>query len=89
MCEIRAASIVDLPSLDAETPMRQRGGATRRLADDEVVGVDRLGPELAGLDGALLQATAPSASRLVERVDAGVPFIGWARGPFPVSRVPP
>ena len=61
--------------------------ATRRLAHHEVVGVGRLGPECASLDGTLFEAVAACASRLVERVDASVPFIGWARGPFPVSHV--
>ena len=40
--------------------------------------VDRLGPELAGFDGALFDPLAPGASGLEERVNAGVPFIGWA-----------
>src|SRR5688500_14218793 len=71
----------------AETPVRQIGGATRRLANDEIVGVVRLGPEFAGLDRALFDPLAACASGFVERVNAGVPFIGWARGPFPVSRV--
>src|SRR5438067_3014741 len=71
----------------AEAPVGQVGGATRRLANNEVVGVVRLGPELAGLGGALFDAGASCAGRFVERVNAGVPFIGWARGPFPVSGV--
>ena len=66
--------------------MRQSGGATRRFAKREIV-VHRLGPELAGLDGALFELLATCASGLVERVDAGVSFVGWARGPFPVSGV--
>ena len=49
--------------------------------------VDRLGPELAGFDGALLDAAASCASRRVERRDAVVPFIGWARRPFPMRGV--
>src|SRR5262245_37429690 len=70
----------------AETPVRQSGGATRRLAKREIV-VYRLGPELAGLDGAFFELLAPCASGLVERVDAGVSLVGWARGPFAVSGV--
>ena len=41
------------------------------------------------LDGSLFEAGTACASRLVERVDAGVPLIGWTSGPFPVSRVTP
>src|SRR5262249_61408457 len=70
----------------AEPPVRQSGGAARRFAKREIV-VHRLGPELAGLDGALFELLAPCASGLVERVDAGVSLVGWARGPFTVSRV--
>src|SRR5262245_64434938 len=70
----------------AETPVRQSGGATRRFAKGEIV-VHRLGPEFAGLDGALFELLAPGASGLVERVDAGVSLVGWARGPFAVSGV--
>src|SRR5438067_1261095 len=70
----------------AETPVRQSGGATRRFAKCEVV-VHRLGPELTGLDGALFELLAPSASGLVERVDAGVSLVGWARCPFAVSGI--
>jgi hypothetical protein len=47
--------------------------------------IDRIGR--AGLDRVLFEVAAACASRLVERVDAGVPFVGWARGPFPVSGV--
>jgi hypothetical protein len=71
----------------AETPVRQVGGATRRLANHEIVGIDRFSPELAGLDGALFEPRVTCTGGLVKRVDAGVPFIGWARRPFPVSRV--
>src|SRR5262245_32216740 len=68
----------------AETPVRQSGGATRRLAEGEIV-VHRLGPELTGLDGALFELLAPCPSRLAERVNACVPLVGWARRPFSVS----
>src|SRR4029077_13422850 len=61
----------------AETPVGQCGSATRRLADDEIAGDVRLSPERAGLDGTLFDADAPCANRFVERVNAGVPFIGW------------
>src|SRR5689334_3256751 len=70
----------------AETPMRQSSGATRRFAKREIV-VYRLGPELAGLDGALFELLASCASGLVERVDAGVSLVGWARRPFTMSGV--
>src|SRR5499427_1451554 len=70
----------------AETPVRQSGGAARRFVKREIV-VHRLGPELAGLDGALFELLASCASGLVECVDAGVSLVGWARGPFTVSRV--
>src|SRR5581483_5884672 len=70
----------------AETPVRQSSGATRRFAKREIV-VHRLGPELAGLDGALFELLAPRASGLIERVDAGVSLVGWARGPFAMSGV--
>src|SRR5262249_59853411 len=60
----------------AEAPVRQGRGATRRLAEREVV-VDRLGPELAGVDGALFDSLTPGASGFEERVDAGEPLIGW------------
>src|SRR3954452_24796041 len=70
----------------AETPVRQSGGATRRFAKREIV-VHRLGPEIAGLDGALFQLLAACASGLVERVDAGVSLVGWARRPFAVSGI--
>src|SRR3954453_23924265 len=71
----------------AKTPVGQRGDVTRRVAHDDVVGVGRFGPEGAGLNGALLDPRVPCTGGLVERVNAGVPFIGWARCPFPVSRV--
>src|SRR5207244_7832604 len=71
----------------AETPVGQCGGLARRLANDEVDGADRLRPEFAGLDGALLDPRVPCTGGFVERVNAGVPFIGWARCPFPMSRV--
>src|SRR5207247_5749623 len=58
----------------------------RRFAKREIV-VHRLGPELAGLDGAFFELLAPGASSFVERVDAGVALVGWARRPFPVSGV--
>jgi hypothetical protein len=48
---------------------------------------ERLGPDVAGLDGALVGAVATCAGRLVESLDAGVAPIGWARDPFPVSGV--
>src|SRR5688500_19091789 len=63
----------------AETPVRQCRGATRRLANDEIVGVVRLGPEFAGLDRTLFDAGASGAGRFVERVYAGVPIIGRAK----------
>src|SRR5438093_893986 len=71
----------------AEAPVGQAGGSTRRLANDEIVGVVGLGPELAGLDAAFFDPLAPSASGFVERVNAGEPFIGWARRPFTVRGV--
>src|SRR3954466_7541249 len=61
----------------AETPVRQSGGAPCRLAECEIV-VHRLGPEIAGLDGALFELLASCASGLVERVDAGVSLVRWA-----------
>src|SRR4051794_16558937 len=70
----------------AETPVRQSSGAARRFAEGEIV-VHRLGPECAGLDGAFFELLASCASGLVERVDAGVSLVGWARGPFAVSGV--
>src|SRR3954464_7215166 len=70
----------------AETPVRQSGGATRRFAEREIV-VHRLGPEFAGLDGALFELLAPCASGLVERVDAGVSLVWRAGRPFLVSGV--
>src|SRR5262252_5257928 len=70
----------------AETPVRQSGGAARRFAKGEIV-VHRLGPEVAGFDGALFELLAASASGVVERVDAGVSLVGWARRPFAVSGV--
>src|SRR3954470_3976664 len=70
----------------AETPVRQSGGATRRLAKREIV-VHPLGPELAGLDGALFELLAACAGGLVERVDAGVSLVRWAGRPFLVSGV--
>src|SRR5436190_15628625 len=71
----------------AEAPVGQAGGSTRRLANDELVGVVRLGPERAGFDAAFFDPLAPCASGLVERVNAGEPFIRWARRPFPVRGV--
>src|SRR5262245_14677653 len=70
----------------AETPVRQSGGVARRFAKREIV-VHRLGPELPGLDGALFELLAPCASGFVERLDAGVSLVRWARGPFAVSGV--
>src|SRR3954468_19458847 len=70
----------------AETPVRQIGGATRRFAEREIV-VHRLGPKLAGLDGALFELPAACASGFVERVDAGVSLVRWARCPFAVSGI--
>src|SRR5438067_5089776 len=67
----------------AETPVGQCGGLARRLANDEVVGADRLRPEFAGLDAALLDPRVACTGGFVERVNAGIPFIGWARCPFP------
>jgi hypothetical protein len=69
----------------AEAPVGYVGGATRRLANDEIVGVGRLSPEFAGLDRALFDPRVPCTGGFVERVNAGVPFIGWARGPFPMT----
>src|SRR5687767_12487046 len=62
----------------AEAPVGQVGDPTRRLANHEVVGVGRLAAEVAGLNRSLFEAGAACASRLVKRVNAGVPFIGWA-----------
>src|SRR3954469_16194068 len=70
----------------AETPVRQSSGATRRFAKREIV-VYRLGPELAGLNGAFFELLAPCASGLIERVDAGVSLVGWTRRPFAVSGI--
>src|SRR5205085_8885243 len=70
----------------AETPVRQSGGAARRFAKREIV-VHRFGPELTGLDGAFFELLATCASGLVERVDAGVSLVGWARRPFAMSGV--
>src|SRR4051812_40204167 len=70
----------------AETPVRQSGGATRRFAEREIVAY-RLGPEITGLDGALFELPAACASSLAERVNAGVPLIRCARGPFAMSGV--
>src|SRR3954453_11244702 len=70
----------------AETPVRQSGGVARRFAKCEIV-VHRLGPELAGLDGALFELLAACASGFVERVDAGISLVGWARCPFAVSGI--
>ena len=83
--------------------VRRRAGDGRRAARSSSASERRVRPDVSrsasvvgstasvlkshGLDGALFGAEAPCASRIVERVDAGVPFIGWARGPFPVSRV--
>ncbi len=50
--------------------------------------VDRLGPELAGVDRARIDAVASGASRVIERVNAGEPFIGWA-WPIPDARYAP
>jgi hypothetical protein len=69
-----------------EAPVCECGGTTRCLKC-EVIVRERLGPDVAGLDGALLGAVATCASRLVESVNAGVALIGWARGPFSVSGV--
>ena len=54
---------------------------------DEVVSGDRLCPEISGVDVVFFRAGARCAGRLIERVDAGVALVGWARGPFPVSGV--
>src|SRR5439155_16441616 len=59
-----------------ETPVRQCGGRTRCFVYHEVI-VDRLGPEPGGVDAALLGALAPCASRVIERVNAGIALIGW------------
>src|SRR5258706_1324141 len=48
----------------AETPVRESGGTTGRLAQHEIV-VVRLSPEVAGVDGALFDPLAPCASGLV------------------------
>src|SRR5918996_4297473 len=37
--------------------------------------------------GALFEAEAMCARRIGERLDAGVPFIGWATGPLPMRGV--
>src|SRR2546428_13854753 len=37
--------------------------------------------------GALFEAEATCARRIVERLDAGVPLIGWATGPLPMRGV--
>src|SRR3954471_12904753 len=66
--------------------MRQSSGATRRFAEREIV-VHCLGPEVAGLDGALFELLAACASGFVECVDAGVSLVRWARCPFLVSGV--
>jgi hypothetical protein len=70
-----------------EAPVREGGRATRRAAKGECVGCDGFGPECDGLDSAFFGAEATYARRIVERLNAGVPFIWWARCPFPVSRV--
>ena len=70
-----------------EAPVREGRVATRRVAERERVGPHRLGPEGDGVDVALFRAEAPGARRVVEGLNAGVPFVGWTRGPFPVSRV--
>src|SRR5437762_13972104 len=62
----------------AETPVRQIGGATRRFAKREIV-VHRLGPELAVLDGLLVELLAACATGHVARLDAGVAIVCWAR----------
>src|SRR3954466_10508741 len=68
----------------AETPVRQSGGAARRFAKSQIVR-NSFGPELAGLVGAFFELLAACASSFVDRVDAGVSLIGWARGPFAMS----
>jgi hypothetical protein len=70
----------------AEAPVCQSGGATRRL-ECESVARDRLGPEVAGRDGALFDAVATCTRRLVKSLDAGVSLIGWTCGPLAVSGV--
>jgi hypothetical protein len=57
--------------------VRQCGGSTGHLAQYEVIGGDRLRPEVGGVDVALFGTVAPCASRLVERVNAGVSLVGW------------
>ena len=47
-----------------------------RMARSSVV--DRLGPEIDRLGGALFDAGASCTGRLVEGVNAGVSLIGWA-----------
>src|SRR5438132_14340221 len=70
----------------AETPVGQCGGLTRRLANDEVVGADRLRPEFAGLDGVV----SNNPNRGVATLDAGhytwVEALGW---PGSCDRNPP
>src|SRR5216684_4811093 len=61
----------------AEAPVRQSGGAVRRLECEFIVR-ERRGPEVAGLDGVRFGAVASGAGRLIQRLDRGVPFIRWA-----------
>src|SRR6266851_8832788 len=57
----------------AETPVRQSGGATGRLAEREVV-IVRLGPEVAGVDRAFFDPLAPCGTGDVTiATDLGVP----------------
>ena len=67
--------------------MGQCGGPTRRVANGKIVGVERLGPEIDRLSGALFDAGVTCTGRLVEGVNAGVSLIRWARRPFAMSRV--
>src|SRR3954452_23862783 len=70
----------------AETPVRQSGGVARRFAEREIA-VPHPGPAPARPDGALFALLAACASRFVERVDAGISLVGWARCPLAVSGI--
>lgn len=65
-----------------ETPVRQCGRATRRLAQGEAVVASRFGPGVGGLDVALNRAAPSGASCLEERFNAGVALVTGPCGSF-------
>src|SRR5690606_28043397 len=68
-----------------EAPVRQPESDAGCVVEDERIGSDSLGPKVDRVNRVRVETLATAACGVMKRRNAGVPFVGWPGGPFPMG----